>query len=571
VEEQNESQTVKEQEHETPAPAQSPQTAITPSKQPLHSFIRPDGVIASEEHKLKIAELVSKGKADIHAKNIEGKTVLALILDSIFKSTYNIMDTNIKVRAWIARIDDAMFLIRYGANPDTRDEQGRTLLFLLLNVIAMSRGKASDYCNLQIVKLITQHKADIGLQYANETPLQFLMTCRKFDAEDALLLVSLGADPNSKTLHGGCLLKILVGSSRLLQPGNKIAPRDKQVIIQLVTRYQANINLPNAHQKTPLHAYIDQDQFDAEDALFLVRYGADPNSLNSKSESLLFRVTHEFTSPDIIKELILDHRAEIDQKTLLDSGRCQIIAKILFEAWLVEPVEKNKDYIDSLLIKLKAQLKTHDENPKATRSTYKSYFHLPFVSQAGVDIRLDYYVNSLQAFGNFKTRTCMINDYIATVKTLTNLNPVAFVELFKREFKILTDKKDADNLKRREPFLKTLMADKDFQSCSCYSACQAVIAEAYGLTQGASAGSWNPIPGLLTLFNRPSPQSMLAFIPQTLALKATADPKDKDEDEDEDEDDDEGKELQRWPSKTSDEENEQVEDGENHSRGLNPK
>lgn len=98
-----------------------------------------------------------------------------------------------------------MQLIRAGADHDTRDTVGDTLLHLLTQEDNNIEG-----CNdKSIEELVTQHHVDIDTHNAQGfTPLQCIINIA-FNTDSAMKLVRLGANPDTRDNQGVSLLTIL--------------------------------------------------------------------------------------------------------------------------------------------------------------------------------------------------------------------------------------------------------------------------------------------------------------------------------------------------------------------------
>jgi len=96
-----------------------------------------------------------------------------------------------------------------------------------------------------------------------------------FQTGDAMQLVQLGADPNTKKAQGTPLLHIIA---------QQVPCREN--IITLVQTYNADINIQDAAGNTLLKRILTPN-FNAGNAMFLVSLGADPETKNKDDKSLL--------------------------------------------------------------------------------------------------------------------------------------------------------------------------------------------------------------------------------------------------------------------------------------------
>ena len=123
--------------------------------------------------------------------------------------------------------EDAMALIRAGANPDIRDEFGDSLLHILIQ-----EENNIDGCNdTYIEELVTQHHFNIDTQNGRGfTPLQSVIN-NPFDTEEAMKLVRLGANPETKDDKGISLLNILSMENNQNGTNNAAVAELEQLII----------------------------------------------------------------------------------------------------------------------------------------------------------------------------------------------------------------------------------------------------------------------------------------------------------------------------------------------------
>ena len=175
---------------------------------------------------------------------------------------------------------EAFDLVKAGANPNVKNQEGDSLLHLLVKYNAFYR---DSHNNLYIRALVNHYNADINQKNAaGMTPLQCLLCDIGFLTKDAMFLVRLGADPNSKNLEGDSLLHLLTKFNDFYRDDhNNIA------IDELVQKHKADINIVNLRGKTPLECMLDNIGFLTENAMLLVKLGANPNSKNSQGLSLL--------------------------------------------------------------------------------------------------------------------------------------------------------------------------------------------------------------------------------------------------------------------------------------------
>jgi len=188
---------------------------------------------------------------------------------------------------------EVLVLVRLGADPNITDDQRRPLLHRLVERMEWSE---TVYSALQ--ELVNEWGADIHIKDASgRTPLQFLMR-NPFLLNDAMLLLYLKADPNVKDSEGYTLLH------RAVRDMHGSLPKSK-AIKELVNVYQVDINSRDGDGFTPLQWLMDENIFYADDALYLIRLGADVRVKNMLGESLLDLFKKSKASSALMEELTL--------------------------------------------------------------------------------------------------------------------------------------------------------------------------------------------------------------------------------------------------------------------------
>lgn len=128
--------------------------------------------------------------------------------------------------------EDAMKLVRLGADPDIQDENGDFFIHQQTDANNNVGG-----CNDQAIEeLVTQFHVDIDTHNAQGlTPLQGIIN-NPFDTEDAMKLVRLGAYPETRDDEGVSLLDILSAAENNVDGINNEAIAELQQII--INHYQ---------------------------------------------------------------------------------------------------------------------------------------------------------------------------------------------------------------------------------------------------------------------------------------------------------------------------------------------
>lgn len=156
----------------------------------LHILINHHAAHYDSRHYEYIKILVEVYKADINQKNARGMTSLQCFLHNSGFIT-----------------EDVMLFVRLGADPDTKDSDGNSLLHILTHY----NNIYNDSHNQDAInELITEYKADVNItNSAGETALECMLAHSEFLTNNAMQLVGLGGNPNSKNSHGESLLTLL--------------------------------------------------------------------------------------------------------------------------------------------------------------------------------------------------------------------------------------------------------------------------------------------------------------------------------------------------------------------------
>ena len=261
-----------------------------------HEQIKPHNLAA-------IDTLVNRYKADINARNAQNLTALQCLINRKRWFTHN-----------------AMKLVQLGADPNTQDSNGQSLIHLLVNY---DHAQIKSHNLTAIDTLVNQYKADINANNAQGlTPLQCVMNRKRWFTHDALELVKLGANPNTQNSNGQPLIHLLVNYDAY-----GIKAHNHHAIEILVNVYKANINEKNKQGQTALECLLNNPYgFSTKDALLLVRLGANPNTTNSQGETLLHLLaTSNLDNSLVIRELIDTYKSDYTirngaKKTALDVG-----------------------------------------------------------------------------------------------------------------------------------------------------------------------------------------------------------------------------------------------------------
>jgi cytohesin len=162
-------------------------------------------------------------------------------------------------------------LLKEGADPNVRDEKGRTPLH---HAVKDNR--------LDIVKLLVESGADVNApDNYGLTPLHYAVHSGYEKLVDFLL--RHGADPNAKDIGGYTPLHISAFEGHpatIILPlelgDSSEEPETYMRIAKLLIKSGADVNMKNNGGRTPLHAAVLRNRIDI--VRLLLESGADPNA-----------------------------------------------------------------------------------------------------------------------------------------------------------------------------------------------------------------------------------------------------------------------------------------------------
>jgi ankyrin repeat protein len=147
----------------------------------------------------------------------------------------------------------ARVLLEHGANTEVRDRRDWSPL---------EQGLAQG--SVETIRVLLDHSADVkALDLHRRTPLRFASYFGRLAA--AQMLLEHGADPNAK---------VSIKSPLHLA--------SNESIVLVLSEYNADMNVQDNANWTPLHEALDHGREEAEVACMLVKNGADPNARNDK-------------------------------------------------------------------------------------------------------------------------------------------------------------------------------------------------------------------------------------------------------------------------------------------------
>jgi ankyrin repeat protein len=270
----------------------NPNTQNANGQSLIHLLVNYDQKQIAEHDIAAITTLVKQYKANINAKNKEGFTALQCLINR---------------QRWMTQ--NALKLVELGADPDTQDKKGQSLIHLL---VTYDLDQIKEHNLEAITTLVKEYKAKINAKNKEGlTALQCLINRKKWVASDAVKLVELGADPNTQNSNGQSLIHLLINYDH-----RSIKYHSRRAITTLVNDYKADIHAKNKQDQTPLQCLINNPLgVYAEDALLLIGLGADPDTTNVNGDTLLHLLAASPVDQSVaIKTLIRTHKADVTIK-----------------------------------------------------------------------------------------------------------------------------------------------------------------------------------------------------------------------------------------------------------------
>lgn len=183
----------------------------------LHCFINPS-------FNYQAVRALKQCGADINIQDASGKTAMQLLLQK------TPIDFN-----------EVMQLIDLGADPNSKNRQGDSILHLLTHKLMETH---DPRYKSMIEKLVIEYKASLGIRnHIKRTPFEMVLTDHQGNAliGDIMLFVRLGADPNLGRRDGNPLLHLFALQHDSLH-----------YIQELVVNHNADINIQNSKKQTIL-------------------------------------------------------------------------------------------------------------------------------------------------------------------------------------------------------------------------------------------------------------------------------------------------------------------------------
>lgn len=336
---------------------EDPNTTNSEGESLIHLLVNYDKDGIKPHNKEAIAILVNHYQVDLNALNNKGDTALQTIINK---------------KRWMTQ--DAMKLVALGANPDTKNSNGETLIHLLVNY----HPDGIKFHNTQaIANLVNRYKANINsVNKQGYTALQTIINKPRWLTQDAMSLVALGADANTTNMAGESLIHLLSNYDK-----DGIKPHNYQAITTLVKDYKADINVKNSIGITALQCLINKQNFNTADMLLFLNLNADPNTKNSKGDSILHLLAvSKKNNSSIIRTLVQSFKANLNSKNSEDHSALRVsldtislhgntanayelikLSKDKFKNKLIKAVTGNEDTLSNLTTWFNSAFKANDK------------------------------------------------------------------------------------------------------------------------------------------------------------------------------------------------------------------
>jgi ankyrin repeat protein len=258
-------------------------------RSPLH--------LAAYYGELEIARLLAEHKADMNSRDKEGKTPLFLLLEDSGLNEDDILDF-------------ARLLLEHGTDANIRTTKEWTLLHA-----------ASFWGRLEIAKLLLEHGAITNVEdNQGSTPLHFVSqgkySPQEHGAGIARLLLERGADVNAQ-------------KKNLFTPLHSAAFKGRLEIAQLLLDHGANAKAENEWRETALHV-ASRGEYDSQEhgvgiSRLLLEHGVDIHTHSKYHETALSSAA--FNGRLEITRLLLDHGANPNVENDLGSTPLHLVSQ----------------------------------------------------------------------------------------------------------------------------------------------------------------------------------------------------------------------------------------------------
>lgn len=184
----------------------------------------------------------------------------------------------------------ALILIQEGADPDTVDVNGDTLIHRLSNLRINQKGQFNKF----IIQLVKVYGAKINIQNnAGFTPLQSLLNTNNATPEQIMSFISLdlGVDVNVLDISGQSFIHRISGILNNHKAYSKM-------IKTLVEKYDADIEIVNVNGWTPFQSALNNPGVFMLALIELILLGAKSDVLSVNGDSFLQRVIYPANNPN---------------------------------------------------------------------------------------------------------------------------------------------------------------------------------------------------------------------------------------------------------------------------------
>jgi len=328
--------------------------------------------LAARYGELKVAQVLLEHGADVDSRDNMGKTPLHLLFKSSVRD-YDDIPYYDDIPDYDNIPDFARLLLEHGTDVNIRDEDGNTLLHLVMNLwmykfarillelgadvsVENNMGKTPLHLLFEdddpgdddipnFARLSLEHGADVNLRTTNEWTLLHVAVFRGW-LETARMLLDHGANVNAENEQGQTPLHLVsrghyysqehgVGLARmLLERGVDVNAPDKDhdtalhsasdfgriEIARVLLDHGANVNMENERGETPLHI-VSRGKYDSQEhgvgiARLLLERGVDVNAQNKDYNTALHSAA--FRGRLEIVQVLLDQGANANT----ENDRC---------------------------------------------------------------------------------------------------------------------------------------------------------------------------------------------------------------------------------------------------------
>ena len=281
--------------------------------------------LISSHGTIEAAQMLIERGADVHSRNAEGETPLHMPGTRHFVKDSYVAQLLIERGANVDALDEnhdtpliravercwttiARILLEHGAEPNVKNNDGKTLLHVLLG---SDWGYDDEDGAQRIAQLLLEHGVSVDAQDEDhKTPLHLAVKCGTPELTQTLL--EHGADPNMKDKEGKTPLDLVLD-------GKIDDEENVSAFMQLFLEKGANMDEQVKVLGTPLNLALEQGSWYA--ARFILERGAEPNMKNNKGQAplhLLFEGLSFYRYPNSnilgLTRLLLERGADVNAR-----------------------------------------------------------------------------------------------------------------------------------------------------------------------------------------------------------------------------------------------------------------